>query len=427
MRAAYYTLGCKVNRYETDAMAELMEKAGFQTVDFGEDAEVYIINTCTVTAVADKKSRQMIHRAAGKPGAVVCVCGCFAQRNAEQILAYPGVDAVIGSANKDSVVKIVRRVLAGERKVNAVQDISKQKVYEKLPISRTRERTRANIKISDGCDRFCSYCIIPYVRGPVRSRPMEDIVKEAARLAGNGVREIVLTGIHISSYGKDLADTELAGLLSLLDEVEGIERIRLSSMEPMRLTEVFCTSIARLHKLCPHFHVSLQSGSNGILSRMRRRYTAEQYAACIENIRKVFPNPAITTDVITGFPGETEEEHRETLTFLQKIGFSRLHVFPYSRREGTAAAHLPGSVPKKVGKARAAEVTALGRAMARVYARGFIGRTEAVLFEKKTKDSLSEGYTPHYLAVEADGTPGDIQNVSIEGLRDGVLYGTVVK
>ena len=425
MKAAYCTLGCKVNQYETDAMTEILEAAGYETVDFSEQADVYLINTCTVTAVADRKSRQMIGRAAEK-GGIICVCGCLAQRDAQALLEREGVNAVIGSANKGAILQIIRRVQAGEKKINAVGDIAQEKVFEPLQISRKHERTRANIKICDGCNNYCSYCIIPYTRGPVRSRPLQDILLEAKRLGEHGVKEVVLTGIHVSSYGKDLQQVGFIDVLEGLQQIDEIRRIRLSSLEPSLLTKEFCKRAAMLDKLCPHFHVSLQSGSTSVLRRMHRKYTAEEYADYIANLREAFVNPAVTTDVIAGFQGETEEEHQETLQFLQQIGFAKLHVFPYSKREGTLAARMQGDLPGNVKKRRAAEMIALGEEMSLAYKKSLVGSRHEILLEQEVSPGICEGYIERYIHAEAPGNPGDIVPVEICGVESGKMICRVV-
>ncbi len=418
MKAAYCTLGCKVNKYETDAMMEILERAGYQTVDFSDKADVYLINTCTVTAIADRKSRQMIGRAAEK-GGIICVCGCLAQRDAQSLLEKKGVNAVIGSANKGDILQIIRRIQAGEQKINAVTNISTERKFEPLSITRSHGRTRANIKICDGCNNYCSYCIIPYARGPVRSRPIEEIIREARRLGENGVKEVVLTGIHVSSYGKDLENIGFIDVLEELQQVSEIRRIRLGSLEPSLLTREFCKRASKLDKLCPHFHVSLQSGSDSVLRRMHRKYTAEEYANYIFNLRKVFDRPAITTDVIAGFQGETEEEHRQTLDFLHKIGFAKIHVFPYSKREGTLAAKMPGDLSGNVKKRRAAEIAAEGERMAEAYVKSLIGSRHKVLLEQEIQPGICEGYIERYIQVNAPGKPGEIKEVEINSIQSG--------
>ena len=420
MRAAYLTLGCKVNQYDTNAMQELMEAAGYETVEFTEQADVYLINTCTVTNVADRKSRQMIRRAAElNPDAVVCVTGCLAQRHKDEMLAIPGVNAVIGVNQRGKIVDIVERARKGEEAV-LVEDISKERKFEPLTISHKTERTRAHIKISDGCDNFCSYCIIPYTRGRVRSRGLEDIVAEAGRLAAEGVREVVLTGIHISSYGKDLENVGLMDLIEAVAEIDGIERIRLGSLEPTLLTRTFCARAALVKKLCPHFHISLQSGSAGVLKRMNRHYIPEEYAGFCDNLREFFIDPAITTDIIAGFNGETEEEHRETLEFCRRIRFAKVHVFVYSEREGTQAVRMGGMLPIPLRKQRAAELIELTDALHREYIGKFVGRTVKVLFEEE-KDGWFYGYTERYVRVRGKAAQNEMKDVCIAEAAEDIL------
>ena len=429
MKAAYLTLGCKVNQYDTDAMEEILENDGFASVSFDECADVYLINTCTVTAVADKKSRQMIHKAhALNPDAFVIVCGCLSQRIPEEILKIEGVSAVIGISQRSSIGEVVSRLKSGEDKLNYVREIRSEKHFENLHISKTQERTRANIKICEGCENFCTYCIIPYARGPVRSRDLRDIRDEARLLAQNGVREVVLTGIHIASYGKDLSKEKLIDVIETIAGVDGIERIRLGSLEPSCLTREFCERASKVRKLCPHFHISLQSGSASVLKRMNRHYTPDEYEGFVKNARKYFDNPAITTDVIAGFAGETEEEHLETIAFINKIGFSKVHIFPYSERVGTVAAKLPGPVPKAVRKRRAGEIAAAAGIEADRYLSEFIGRTETVLTEENGEDGLSRGHNERYIMIRFEGgTSNKLQKVRILKAENETLLGTLIE
>jgi threonylcarbamoyladenosine tRNA methylthiotransferase MtaB len=421
-KAAAITLGCKVNQYDTQAMLELLEKDGYEIVSFPRKADIYIINTCTVTNMADRKSRQAISRAAeANPDALICVAGCLSQRAGEELLRMKGVRAVLGTAERADIVRIVRR--AEEEKVNAV--LSGGGEFEELTVASGGEMTRGYMKIQEGCNQYCTYCIIPYVRGPARSRSLDRILEEAQRLAGSGVREIVLTGINISFYraqGKTLAD-----VLEGLDGVRGIERIRLGSLEPGLLTPAFIDRIAKIDKLCPHFHVSLQSGSDSVLARMNRPYTACEYAGVIENIRGAFDRPAITTDVITGFPAETEEEFGETAAFLRKVRFARLHVFPYSARKGTPAAEMSAQVPHAVRKRRAKFLIAQGKRDERAYAKSFLQQTENVLFERTVPDGLAEGYTERYVRVRAAARPNEVLCVLLKSQKDDILYGEVVE
>lgn len=422
-KAAAYTLGCKVNQYDTKAMLELLQKEGYEIVPFHTKADVYIINTCTVTNIADRKSRQAIARAADlNPGAVVVVAGCLSQRSAEELLQMRGVSAVLGTADRSDIVRIVEK--AKNEKVNAVG--RKNRSFETLSVKTSGEKTRGYIKIQEGCNNYCAYCIIPYVRGPARSRPLQDILVEAGSLAESGVREVVLTGINISSYKTENGGS-LEDVLSGLDTVEGLLRIRLGSLEPGLLTPEFLKKLAGIRKLCPHFHVSLQSGSDGVLARMNRKYTSREYAQIIENIRRVFDNPAITTDVITGFPGETEEEFNETLAFVREIRFSKLHVFPYSERTGTKAAGMEGKVPVEIRKKRANILIAIGSEEEYAYIRSFLNREEPVLFERMVEGGLAEGHTGHYVKVRAEARPNDYHIVLMQTQKNDILLGEVKK
>ena len=421
-KAAAYTLGCKVNQYDTQAMLELLEKGGYKIVPFHTPADVYIINTCTVTNIADRKSRQAIARAAQlNPNALIVVAGCLSQRSGEEILQMPGVRAVLGTADRAQIAVIVER--AKKEKVNAVA--SQTPDFEGLSVQTGGDMTRGYVKIQEGCNHYCSYCIIPYVRGPARSRPMADILSEAETLTGNGVREVVLTGINISAY-RDKSGAGLAGVLEGLDKIEGIARIRLGSLEPGILTGEFLNRIAGIKKLCPHFHVSLQSGSDSVLARMNRTYTAREYTRVIENIRSVFQYPAITTDVITGFPGETEQEFAETKAFVRLIRFSKLHVFPYSERAGTAAAAIEGKVPPGVRKGRANELIALGKEEEYAYIKSFLGREETVLFERPLENGWAEGHTARYVKVRACARPNDLNLVLMQTQNNDILTGEVI-
>jgi len=419
-----YTLGCKVNQYDTTAMMELLAGEGFEQVAWGGRADVYIINTCTVTNVADKKSRNAISRAARlNPDAVICVCGCLPQHAADEMLKLKGVGAVVGTKHRGRIAGIISDCLDGKL-VNAVD--TEDGRFEGLSVRTGGELTRGYVKIQEGCNNFCSYCIIPYVRGRARSRDGADVVREVERLAGNGVREIVLTGIHISSYGQDTGQS-LAGLIKKLDAVEGVSRIRLGSLEPFVLTDSFVGELSECGKVCPHFHISLQSGSDTILKRMNRRYTREEYAGYVGNVRRRYDTPAITTDIITGFPGEGEAEFRETVAFAEEMGFAKLHVFPYSEREGTAAVKLGGSVPVEVRKSRARELIEVGKRLEYAYMDGFIGKTQGVLFETAEGDA-AEGHTTRYIKVKAKGgRPGEIREVTFKRRAGGILYGEITE
>ncbi len=423
-RVAFATLGCKVNQYDTQAMQELFENAGYEIVSFQELADVYVINTCTVTQTSDKKSRQLVSRAhAQNPRGMVVVTGCYAQQSPERAMELPGVRLVLGTAERNQIVAHVER--AWEETANCVRDIRKERVFEE--ISAVHEgKTRAHLKIQDGCDQYCSYCIIPYVRGPVRSRQLAQVVSEAKKLAQAGFCEIVLTGIHLMSYGKDLADTELIDAVDAITEIDGIRRIRLGSLEPAWIEERVVRAWAENPKVCRQFHLSLQSGCDTVLKRMNRRYTAAKYAEAVACLRENMPGCAITTDVIAGFAGETEEEHRKTLAFAEKMAFARMHVFPYSQRKGTKAAEMPGQVPKAVREKRAQELIALGERMAKEYLHAAIGSVQDVLIEH-SENGWGEGYTGTYIRTRAPGKENEIVRVRITGVDDdGLAHGVSI-
>lgn len=392
--AAFLTLGCKVNSYETEAIRGMFEAAGYEIVDFKEVADVYVVNTCTVTNIADRKSRQMLHQARKRnPDAIIAAVGCYVQAKEEDLLNDSSVDLVIGNNRKSEIVRLVENYMTEKGEFNMVVDIGEERKYEELPIMSTIERTRAFIKIQDGCNRFCSYCIIPYVRGRVRSRNEQDILDEVSKLAGMGYKEFVLTGIHISSYGTDrLSNPEdvykimpLAKLIISISQIPGVKRIRLGSLEPRIITEAFVREIAGVKQFCPHFHLSLQSGSDTVLVRMNRKYTSGEYEEKVQLIRKYFENPAFTTDVIVGFPGETEEEFKETIEFVKRIGFSHIHVFKYSKREGTRAAKMPNQVPEAIKQHRSNELITEAKNMSMDYKALFLGRIEKILIEEEAE------------------------------------------
>ena len=362
-KAAFHNLGCKVNSYETEAMQQLLEDAGYEIVPFREGADVYIINTCSVTNVADRKSRQMLHRAKKmNPSAAVVAVGCYVQAAGAELKKDEAVDLIVGNNQKKDLVQILDDYFADHENSGEILDIGHSQEYEELHIRRIADHTRAFIKVQDGCNQFCSYCIIPYTRGRVRSRRPEDIEHEVRGIAEAGYKEIVLTGIHLSSYGVDFKDEQQENLLTLikrLDQIPGIERLRLGSLEPRIVTREFAKELARLRTICPHFHLSLQSGCDATLKRMNRRYNAAEYQACCEILREEFDNPAITTDVIVGFPGETEEEFAETERFLKAIHFYEMHIFKYSRRAGTRAADMPDQVPEGTKSVRSDILLAL--------------------------------------------------------------------
>lgn len=405
-KAALHNLGCKVNAYETEAMQELLEQAGYEIVPFQEKADVYIINTCTVTNMADRKSRQMLHRARKmNPEAVVAACGCYVQEKPDE--AADCVDIVIGNNRKKEIVRILEEYensRDGEKKrpgepLKDLVDIGHTKEYEELSLSRTAEHTRAYIKVQDGCNQFCSYCIIPYARGRVRSRSKAHVLEEVQALAVAGYQEVVLTGIHLSSYGIDNGE-DLLSLILAVHEVEGIRRIRLGSLEPRIITKEFVRTISGLPKMCPHFHLSLQSGCTETLKRMNRRYTAEEYFEKCELLRKYFHEPALTTDVIVGFPGETQEEFEASRAFVDKVDFYETHVFKYSRREGTKAAVMPDQVPEPVKAERSAILLELSKKKQKAYEERLLGTTQEVLIEEEIErdgEIWQVGHTREYV------------------------------
>ncbi len=393
--AAFHTLGCKVNAYETEAMEQALIAAGYELRSFEEAADVYIINTCSVTNIADRKSRQMLHRAKSlNPGAVVVAAGCYAQAAAESLKEDGSVDLVLGNQEKKDLVRILDAYFAEELETPfAVGDMRAATQYEDLAANRSEGHTRAFLKVQDGCNQYCSYCIIPFLRGNIRSRRPGEVRREAERLAANGVRELVLTGIHLSSYGRDFKNAEerddfgdgaanLLELLTLLDSVEGIERLRIGSLEPKIATPAFATGLSKLKHFCPHFHLSLQSGSNATLKRMGRRYTAEEFREGVHALRAVFPDAAMTTDVIVGFPGESEEAFSESFAFISEIAFYETHIFPYSKRAGTKAASMPGQLAGAVKKERAARLQALNAERQREFRARRLGSVQEMLSEE---------------------------------------------
>ena len=415
-KAALHNLGCKVNAYETEAMQQMLEAAGYEIVSFNDPADVYVINTCSVTNMADRKSRQMLHRAKKQsPDSVVVAAGCYVQTKEEEAVADEAIDIIIGNNKKHELVTRLDEYLRDHGKIDAVLDINdKTQEFEELYLDKPSEHTRAFIKVQDGCNQFCSYCIIPYARGRVRSRNMESVLEEVHRLAENGYKEVVLTGIHLSSYGIETGES----LLHLIQEIhkeEGIKRIRLGSLEPKVVTEEFAESLSKLEKICPHFHLSLQSGCDATLQRMNRKYSADEYAAGCDILRKYFDHPAITTDVIVGFPGETDEEFATTKEFLENIHFYEMHIFKYSKRQGTRAAVMKDQVPEKIKTERSAELIALGDKMSKEFREHYLGREEEVLFEEEMEidgNSYYVGYTKEYVKVaKVSNVPLDNQLV----------------
>lgn len=424
-KAALHNLGCKVNAYETEAMQHLLEEAGYEIVPFTQKADVYVINTCSVTNMADRKSRQMLHKAKkNNPDSIVVAAGCYVQTSEKEVLNDLSVDIVIGNDRKHDLVRLLDEYSLDS--VNdTVDDINDGKHdFEELFIDQTKEHTRAFIKVQDGCNQFCSYCIIPYARGRVRSRRFENVIAEVERLAANGFKEVVLTGIHLSSYGVDFE--EAVGLLELIqavNAVKGIERIRLGSLEPKIVTEHFASELSKLDKICPHFHLSLQSGCDATLKRMNRKYTTKEYERGCELLRKYFVHPAITTDVIEGFPGETEEEFEQTKAYLEHIHFYEMHIFKYSKRKGTRAAVMPDQIDEQIKAARSEKLIALGHDMSKEFRKFYIGKNEEVLFEEKAVIGDKEyfvGYTKEYVKV-AKETAENLENQIVSGRISGML------
>lgn len=423
-RIAAYTLGCKVNQYDTEAMLEQFISAGYQPVEYPGEADVYLINTCTVTGTGDQKSLKTIRSIyRNHPDAAIIVAGCLAQRDAERMAELPGVILVIGVQHRSEALSLFEQATGRGEKINAVRDL-KGAQFEKLSVVRHEGHTRAIMKIQEGCDRYCSYCIIPMVRGPVRSLPLADVARESDRLAAEGYMEIVLTGIHLASYGRDTGDT-LAGAIDAVS-LSGVPRIRLGSLEPPAASDAFLKYLSGNPRVMRHLHLSMQSGSDGVLKRMKRRYTSGEYMEAVDRIRRYLPGASITTDVLCGFPGETDAEAAETLEFVERVGFSKIHVFPYSRREGTAADRLPGQLPKKIKQSRAAELLSLGNKLELAYAKSMIGNEYEVLFEERV-DGGCEGYTGQYVRVVADAPPGSIRRVMIDGLRGPMPVGHVIE
>ncbi len=446
-KAALHNLGCKVNAYETEAMQQLLEEAGYEIVSFHEKADVYVINTCSVTNMADRKSRQMLHRAKKmNPDAAVVAAGCYVQTKEEEAKQDLAIDILIGNNQKNELVHRLDEFFAEreeanaenaqkesdtnhQNKVEAVVDINHEpQCFEEMSLTKTAEHTRAFVKVQDGCNQFCSYCIIPYARGRVRSRNIESVLKEIRGLAKMGYQEVALAGIHLSSYGVDCEES-LLHLIQEIHKIDGIRRIRLGSLEPQIVTEEFARELSSLEKICPHFHLSLQSGCDATLKRMNRKYTAAQYEEGCRLLRKYFAHPAITTDVIVGFPGETEEEFETTKAFLEKIHFYEMHIFKYSKRQGTRAAVMENQVPEEIKTKRSAELIALSERMSNEFRSYYLGREEEVLFEEPAEingKTMYVGYTKEYVKVATESDES-LENVMRRGrinhaLTDEIYY-----
>lgn len=431
-KVAFYTLGCKVNQYETEAMIESFEAAGYQPVDYEEYADVYIINTCTVTNMGDKKSRQIIRRALeSNPNAFIAVVGCYAQISPDKVIEIEGVKLVIGTNERNKIVELVEYAMEKEEKVNMVSDIMDVREFEEMSIKNYKNRRRAFLKIQEGCDQYCSYCIIPYARGHIRSRKPESILDEVKQLAKSGFKEIVLTGIHVASYGKDLENTSLIDIIELVHSVEGIKRIRMSSVEPKTLNNDFIGRLTKLPKICRHFHLSLQSGSDETLKRMNRKYTTEEYIRVVNNLREVYPDVAITTDIIVGFPGETEEEFKSTVDFIKLVDFSDMHVFKFSPREGTPAAKYKNQVTPNIKEQRSKIITSIAQERKIAFQNKFLNTKMDVLFEYMIdkQGKIYEGHTDNYirvLAVSEKEIKGIICPVELKAIKEDYVEGEII-
>lgn len=429
---AIHTLGCKVNQYESEAIASMFEKSGYEVASFDDYSDIYIINTCTVTNLSDRKSRQAIRKAKKtNPDAVIIVMGCYAQTSPEDILKIPGVNIVMGTKDRNRVLEYIERVETGECRINAVDNIMSARQFEELKVNTYKERTRAYLKIQEGCSQFCSYCIIPYARGPIRSRNVEDIINEVEELSQNGFYEIVLTGIHLASYGKDLKTIDLLGIIQRIHSVEGIHRIRLGSIEPTTITEEFVNAAKDMPKLCPHFHMSLQSGCDKTLKNMNRKYTTEQYRQSVALLIENIPDVAITTDLMVGFPGETEEDFMVSLKFAEEMGFSKIHVFKYSPRKGTPAAAMNDQVDPVDKEHRSEKMLKLSDKLEAEYFEKFAGRTLEVLYEQEMQGypGFIEGLTKNYMRVMAKGDSdlkGALKMTKLDKVTNGIFEGNIL-
>ena len=408
MKVAFYTLGCKVNQYDTQMMAEKFIASGHGVVDFSDFADIYVINTCTVTQMSDKKSRNIISRAKRlNENAIIVVCGCFSQVSSEEVSGIEGVDIVLGTSNRSDIVYFVNEFL---KHGNQIVNVERKNDLSTELISDFSEKTRAILKIEDGCRNFCSYCLIPFARGKIISKPIEHVVKEATAISKNGYREIVLTGIHLSSYGIDLCDVDLGDAINAVAEIDGIERIRLGSLEPMIINDDFLKKIASCNKLCPSFHLSLQSGCDKTLASMNRKYTSEKYRKAVSLLRSYYPDCAITTDVIVGFPGETDADFSESLEFVKEIGFAKVHIFPYSKRKGTKAAQMPGQIDKKIKQQREKELSEIEKNSRISYLDAMIGTEQDILVER-CLDGFCIGFSKNYISVKFAGSESLVNKI----------------
>ncbi|MBU5466440.1 tRNA (N(6)-L-threonylcarbamoyladenosine(37)-C(2))-methylthiotransferase MtaB [Virgibacillus sp. MSJ-26] len=433
---AFHTLGCKVNHYETEGIWRMFKENGYERVDFNRQSDVYVINTCTVTNTGDKKSRQIIRRAIRKnPEAIVCVTGCYAQTSPGEIMEIPGVDVVVGTQNRKNMIMYIEEHQRTRQPVNGVANIMKNRVFEEMDVPEFTDRTRASLKIQEGCNNFCTFCIIPWSRGLLRSRDPENVISQAQKLVDAGYKEIVLTGIHTAGYGEDMSDYNFAKLLRDLEsKVDGLKRIRISSIEASQITDEVIAVLDHSEKIVRHLHIPLQSGSDTVLSRMRRKYSSDFYYEKVKRIREALPHLAITSDVIVGFPGETEEEFTETYNFIKKVGYSELHVFPFSRRTGTPAARMADQVDEGIKNERVNKMIALSDQLAKEYAGTYDGEVLEVIpeevIENGEKSILLEGYTDNYLKVQFEGEPeliGKIVRVKLTKTGYPINTGVFVK
>lgn len=402
MTVAFITLGCKVNQYETEAMIEIFLSEGYKIVKYDQKADVYVINTCSVTNFGDKKSRQAIRKAKkNNPDSIVIVVGCYSQTAPEEIEKIEGVNIILGTKDRTKIVDTLKNYKKQDGILNKVESVMKNHEFEKLSLSNMENRTRAYLKIQDGCNQFCTYCIIPYARGPIRSRKAEDIISEVTNLVSKGFKEIVLTGIQVSSYGQDLKDMNLIKIISILNEIDGLERIRFSSIEPNIITDEFLDTLVKCNKVCNHIHLSLQSGSDDILKKMNRHYTTQKYYQSVLKLKEAIKDIAITTDIIVGFPGETEQNFNETCEFVKKVGFSKIHIFPYSAKRGTKAATMPNQIDSTIKSKRAKQLSEIEKSLRFAFLNEQKFKTAKVLFETEIEKNVFEGYTTNYIKVQS--------------------------
>ena len=422
-RVAFYNLGCKVNDFDTESMGALFQNAGYRIVDFDSTADVYVVNTCTVTHLGDRKSRQILRRARRKnPDAVIVAAGCYAQVAPKEVAAVDEVDIILGTTHRSKIVDEVETFLKKHQREIYVENVWDSKTFEELPIAEQRHHTRAFIKVQDGCNQFCSYCIIPYARGQVRSRPIASVCQEVEKLVADGYQEFVFSGIHIASYGKEFdGSVNLLTLLQFVAKIPGVKRIRLGSVEPLLMTEEFVKKLSEIPQICPQFHLSLQSGCDATLKRMNRKYTTTQFIQSVQFIRQYFTHPALTTDIIVGFPGETEDEFEQTLAFVQMINFYKIHVFKYSRRKGTPAYDFPDQVDASIQHERSQKLITLSTAQEEAFLRENDQRVQPVLFEQIHENGIMTGHTPNYIPVEMKADPdslGKIKEIMLHYHKD---------